>query len=135
MTIHEETAEIIRRQTEKKYGELKNGETMSGMLDVNIITMSISNRIGSWRPLSYDSAFDSAAPTRISAVEQPQQDMMRDCHYGILSGDTDFDISQATRAFSSAIPLLDPLESTTMPESWVRAQILVSKPWRENRRT
>lgn len=80
-------------------------------------------------------SYDSAAPIRIAAVEQPQQDMMRDCHFGILSGDTDLDISQATRAFSSAIPLNDPLESTTMPESWVRAQMLVRKTQKSNKCT
>lgn len=76
---------------------------------------------GSWRPLS----FDSAAPIKLTAVEHTQQDMMRDCHFGILSGETELDITQTNRAFSSAIPLNDPLESTTMPESWVRATILV----------
>lgn len=76
---------------------------------------------GSYRPMSWD----SAAPMRVSAIEHWQRDMMRDCHFGILSGETDFDISQATRTFSSAIPLLDPMEGTTMPESWVRAQLLV----------
>lgn len=50
---------------------------------------------------------------------------MRDSHFGILSGETDLDITQATRAFSSAIPLLDPIETTTMPESWVRALVLI----------
>ncbi|KAF1965477.1 phenylalanine ammonia-lyase-like protein [Bimuria novae-zelandiae CBS 107.79] len=105
VAISEETAETIRRHTEMKYGELREGETMSG----------------SWRPLSYD----SAAPIKVTAVEHFQRAMVRDSHYGILSGDTDLDITHATRAFSSAIPLLDPMESTTMPESWVRAQMLV----------
>src|SRR5262245_30703103 len=51
--------------------------------------------------------------------------MIRDLHYGILSGETDFDISHATRTFSSAIPLCDPVESTSMSESWVRATIVI----------
>lgn len=76
---------------------------------------------GSWRPISYD----STAPIKVSAHDYVQRDMLRDSHFGILSGETDLDISHATRAFSSAIPLLDPMEATTMPESWVRAQMLV----------
>jgi len=31
VAISEDTAETIRRHTEKKYGELREGETMSGM--------------------------------------------------------------------------------------------------------
>ncbi|KAL1598679.1 hypothetical protein SLS60_007819 [Paraconiothyrium brasiliense] len=103
--ISEETSETIRRHTEKKYGDLIEGETMSG----------------SYRPLSYD----GASPIRVSAIEHVQRDMIRDSHFGILSGETEIDISTATRAFSSAIPLLDPIESTTMPESWIRAQMLI----------
>lgn len=51
--------------------------------------------------------------------------MIRHLHYGVLSGETDFDISHAARAFSSAIPLSDPVETTSMPESWVRATVLI----------
>lgn len=51
--------------------------------------------------------------------------MIRDSHYGILSGETDFDNSHGTRTFSSAIPLNDPVQSTSMPESWVRASMVV----------
>ncbi|KAL5403215.1 hypothetical protein PMIN03_010042 [Paraphaeosphaeria minitans] len=105
VVFSEEMLETIRRHTEAKYGELVEGESLSG----------------SFRPLS----FDSAAPIRVSAIEIVQRDMIRDSHYAILSGETEIDISNATRAFSSAIPLLDPIENTTMPESWVRAQMLI----------
>jgi len=71
-------------------------------------------------------SWDGNAPLmRASAIELWQRDIIRDCHVGVLSGETDFDISQATRAFSSAIPLSDAMEGTTMPESWVRAQLLI----------
>lgn len=76
---------------------------------------------GSYRPLSYD----SAAPIRVTAIDSVQQEMIRDCHYAIMSGETEVDVSNATRVFSSALPLLDPIENTTMPEAWVRAQILI----------
>ncbi|KAF2705568.1 phenylalanine ammonia-lyase-like protein [Pleomassaria siparia CBS 279.74] len=46
-------------------------------------------------------------------------------HCGILSGDIGFENSNISSTFSSAIPLDDPVESTSMPESWVRASMLI----------
>jgi phenylalanine ammonia-lyase len=60
-----------------------------------------------------------------TAMEHIQRAMIRDAHFGILAGETDFDNAHAMRMFSSAIPLTDPVESTSMPESWVRATILI----------
>ncbi|KAF2636892.1 phenylalanine ammonia-lyase-like protein [Massarina eburnea CBS 473.64] len=103
VVINEETAEAVRRHTEQVFGQLRDGEGMSG-------------RHTSW---------GSSAPMRTLAIEQIQRSIIRDAHYSILSGETDFDISHATRTFASAIPLSDPIESTSMPESWVRATILI----------
>lgn len=64
-------------------------------------------------------------PFRTNDVGQIHQAMVRDAHYSVLSGETDFDNSHATRMFASAIPLSDPIESTSMPESWVRAILII----------
>ncbi|KAF1960852.1 phenylalanine ammonia-lyase-like protein [Byssothecium circinans] len=103
VVISEETIEAVRRHTEKVFGQLRDGEVMSG-------------RHSSW---------GSGAPIRTLAIEQLQRSIVRDGHFSILSGETDFDISHATRTFSSAIPLSDPIEATSMPESWVRATLLI----------
>lgn len=70
-------------------------------------------------------SWGSAAPMRTTAIEHIQRSLIRELHHGILSGETEFDISHATRTFSSAIPLADPITSTSMPESWVRATVIV----------
>jgi len=58
-------------------------------------------------------------------MEHIQRALLRDSHFGILSGETDFSNAHALRMFSSAIPLSDPVESTSMPESWVRATMII----------
>ncbi|PVI05536.1 phenylalanine ammonia-lyase-like protein [Periconia macrospinosa] len=103
VVISEEAADAVRRNTDLAFGPAREGD-------------AVSARRPSWGTIP---------PVRMAGVEQLQSAMVRQSHFSILSGETDFDISHATRTFASAIPLSDPVETTTMPESWVRAIVLV----------
>ncbi|CAI6337514.1 unnamed protein product [Periconia digitata] len=103
VVIGEEAAEAVRRNTDLAFGSLREGD-------------AVSARHASWGTIP---------SARTTGMDQLHQVMVRDSHFSILSGETDFDISHATRTFSSAIPLSDPVESTSMPESWVRAILLI----------
>lgn len=62
----------------------------------------------------------------MTAVEETQRSLIRFLNYGILSGKTV--LNAATRlqpSFASAKPLSALVESTTMPECWVRAAMLI----------
>ncbi|KAF2877284.1 phenylalanine ammonia-lyase-like protein [Massariosphaeria phaeospora] len=103
VAISDDMLEAIGQRTEKLYGKA---------LDVDVMHGSTPT-------------LRSTPTERTTAIKEVQQSMIRGLHFGILSGETDFDNSHATRTFSSAIPLSDPVESTSMPESWVRASILI----------
>ncbi|PSN69373.1 phenylalanine ammonia-lyase-like protein [Corynespora cassiicola Philippines] len=105
--VSEEMLEIIDQNTERIYGKFQDSEVPA--------TPGLS------------AGSQNVAKIRLNApnVEQIQRNMVRDLHFGVLAGETEFDNSHAMRTFSSSIPLNDPVESTSMPESWVRASIII----------
>lgn len=73
-----------------------------------------------------NTGFGGSANVRTSAVEELQRSLIRFLHYGVLSGDTGSDaLAGLGSSIVNAKPLSAPIESTTMPECWVRASMLV----------
>ncbi|KAH8726597.1 phenylalanine ammonia-lyase [Phaeosphaeriaceae sp. PMI808] len=104
VAISDQVMEIVGRNTEQIYGKLEEGEVLYGI----------------------NTGFGASANVRTNAIEEIQRGLIRGLHYGVLSGQTDFDISSnESMIISSAKPLTEPLESTTMPECWVRASMLI----------
>jgi phenylalanine ammonia-lyase len=80
-----------------------------------------------------NTGFGGSADTRTEAVEELQRGLMRGLHYGILAEPVDIQSSNvpdpiqdlATWLSRTALPLDDPAAATCMPESWVRASMLI----------
>lgn len=80
-----------------------------------------------------NTGFGGSADTRTEAVEELQRGLMRGLHYGILAdpvGIRSGKIPDKTqdlmaRLADTALPLDDPAAATCMPESWVRASMLI----------
>ena len=88
-----------------------------------------------------NTGFGGSADTRNSNVDELQQTLVRELHYGILATNpcassharecsavqaNDISIRSRTKSiFERALPLDDPVASTCMPESWARAAILI----------
>jgi phenylalanine ammonia-lyase len=78
-----------------------------------------------------NTGFGGSADTRSSAVEEVQRHLIRGLHYGVLADEQGKRPSYPKASHGIAIqlrhalPLEDPLASTSMPESWVRASMLI----------
>lgn len=96
-------------------------------------------------PLGVNTGFGGSADTRNGDVDQLQETLIRELHYGILadsrssSGSCTLDTrdrpslmangtSMQTKRdslYEKALPLNDPVAETCMPESWARAALLI----------
>ncbi|KAF2258867.1 phenylalanine ammonia-lyase [Lojkania enalia] len=104
VAIAKEVLEYVGRNTEQVYGKIEEGQILYGI----------------------NTGFGGSANVRTKAIEEIQRGLIRGLHYGILSGKTDFDItSTIPPIFATAKPLSEAVETTTMPETWVRASILI----------
>lgn len=80
--------------------------------------------------LGVNTGFGGSANTRTQDVESLQRGLIRGLHYGVLvepkpSASAD-DATDIASGFSqTALPLDDPIATTSMPESWVRASMLI----------
>ncbi|KAF2018088.1 phenylalanine ammonia-lyase-like protein [Aaosphaeria arxii CBS 175.79] len=102
--ITNQVLEHVGKDTEQVYGKLKDGEVLYGI----------------------NTGFGGSANVRSQAVEEIQRGLIRGLHYGVLSGNADFDIeSELPPGFTSSKPLSSPIETTSMPESWVRGSMLI----------
>lgn len=79
-----------------------------------------------------NTGFGGSANTRTKAVEELQRLLLRGLHYGMLAQPADSEHRKNDEAsrnpngiFASSLPLDDPVAATCMPESWVRASMLV----------
>jgi phenylalanine ammonia-lyase len=78
-----------------------------------------------------NTGFGGSADTRTTAVEEFQRALLRMLHYGLLAGKTLFEsrVPESDELceilLQSARPLNDATAATVMPESWVRASMLV----------
>ena len=80
--------------------------------------------------LGVNTGFGGSANTRTQGIEALQRGLIRGLHYGILvepkplaSADN---AEHTSSGFSrAALPLDDPIVTTSMPESWVRASMLI----------
>ena len=82
------------------------------------------------RFVGVNTGFGGSANTRTQSIESLQRGLIRGLHYGILEGSKPSASADAvTDTFSGrpqpALPLADPIATTSMPESWVRASMLI----------
>jgi phenylalanine ammonia-lyase len=125
--LDERVVEIVRRHTEKIYGVLREGETVTGRFIVPYVSTyrESTDEDHSGRHTSWGGTPSQGTQVHTAVMEHIQRALIRDSHFGILSGETDFSNAHALRMYSSAIPLSDPVESTSFPESWVRATMII----------
>lgn len=74
--------------------------------------------------------FGGSANTRTQGIELLQRELMRGLHYGVLAQPRSVATASEFRDNASgftraALPLDDPIATTSMPESWVRASMLI----------
>ena len=84
-------------------------------------------------PPGVNTGFGGSADTRTAGVEELQKNLLRMLQFGVTSDNRpvirdaeaqhDQDLSQIIS--QSALPLDDPVAATSMPESWVRASMLI----------
>ena len=80
-----------------------------------------------------NTGFGGSADTRTEAVEELQRGLMRGLHYGILANPPGHCSGKApdkcqdlvSKLADTALPLDNPAAATCMPESWVRASMLI----------
>ncbi|KAI9842791.1 MAG: hypothetical protein M1837_006894 [Sclerophora amabilis] len=80
-----------------------------------------------------NTGFGGSADTRTQATVEIQRGLLRALHYGVVadpaSAETQKELSSpgelSTLLRGRAIPLADPVAATCMPESWVRASMLI----------
>lgn len=77
-----------------------------------------------------NTGFGGSANTRTQGIELLQRELMRGLHYGVLVQpksltSADSPTETASRFAQTALPLDDPVATTSMPESWVRASMLI----------
>ena len=77
-----------------------------------------------------NTGFGGSANTRTQGIEELQRELMRGLHYGILSQPTYSKSEGHSKDITSilartALPLDDPIATTSMPEAWVRASMLI----------
>ncbi|KAH7385375.1 phenylalanine ammonia-lyase-like protein [Phaeosphaeria sp. MPI-PUGE-AT-0046c] len=102
--ISDHVKEHVGQNTEQVYGKIEDGEVLYGI----------------------NTGFGGSANVRTMAIEEIQRGLIRGLHYGILSGEIGSHAdSRVKTRIANAKPLSAPLESTTMPECWVRASMLV----------
>lgn len=83
--------------------------------------------------IGVNTGFGGSADKRTEALEELQRGSLRGLHYGILAGSVgtcsgnapDKFRDLANRLADTALPLDNPAATTCMPESWVRASMLV----------
>lgn len=82
--------------------------------------------------LGVNTGFGGSANTRTKAVEELQRLLLRGLHYGMLAQPAgqespirDENFKNLSCILASSLPLDDPVAATCMPESWVRASMLV----------
>lgn len=80
--------------------------------------------------LGVNTGFGGSANTRTQGIEMLQRGLLRGLHYGVLVqpdslARVDASTDTASRFARTALPLDDPIASTSMPESWVRASMLI----------
>ncbi|KAH6658876.1 putative phenylalanine ammonia-lyase [Truncatella angustata] len=80
-----------------------------------------------------NTGFGGSANTRTNAVEELQKNLLRMLQFGVVSGprpikpvqEASHDEGLNSLIHDSALPLDDPVAATSMPESWVRASMLI----------
>ncbi|PVH91837.1 Phenylalanine/histidine ammonia-lyase, partial [Periconia macrospinosa] len=73
-----------------------------------------------------NTGFGGSANVRTNAIEEIQRGLIRGLDYEILSGETHVTIVFGpSSVFLPAKPLSNPVEAISMPESWVRASMLI----------
>lgn len=85
-----------------------------------------------YRAVGVNTGFGGSANTRTNAVEELQRLLLGCLHYGMLAQPVDQEFSERDEnsedlncVFAGSLPLDDPVAATCMPESWVRASMLV----------
>lgn len=88
------------------------------------------SRASNFGLLGLNTGFGGSANTRTQGIELLQRELMRGLHYGILVkpeglASVNAASSTAPRSARTTLPLDDPIATTSMPESWVRASMLI----------
>lgn len=124
MKVSERVIEHVGQNTEQVYGKIEDGEVLYGIVPGlapcwMTVELTLTLRKG------INTGFGGSANVRTMAIEEIQRGLIRGLHYGILSGETGSGTNTGPSIITKAKPLSAPLESTTMPECWVRASMIV----------